>query len=189
MSEMRSKLRCSVSKARRRVTRAVSHSLALILSLLSLLCFSFDELSAAENIKETSNARKESKNSSIEKLLPYKMDGYIIGNPAKKNNSPGVYSDIVSHTPDSNNDEQFYYISCLSKGNQDILVYSKWDRGPKQAEVRVIGPSEIIKVIYFISSKNKQYIYGAILNGRGLTDGVAVLVESKNWSCSLDKTD
>src|SRR4051812_3934988 len=113
-------------------TKVVRRGLALTFASLSLISFNFDALLAAETAKKKGNSaiERNKSNSGIKNLLPYKLDGYVIGDPAEKNNFPGVYSDIVSGKPSPSKENQFYYISCLAKGNQDVPIYTKWNGGP-----------------------------------------------------------
>ena len=169
--------------------RAVKRGLVLAFASTSLLGFTFAVLSAAESVKrkEVSRAARNKSGSKLETTLPFRFGGYRIGNPSSKNNFPGVYSAIGTAPEGNYKGKGFYTIGCSIGDETDIPVYLSWDNGPKQEELYRLNPAYSMFVIYFIENDDKQYIYGTVLNGRGLTSGIPVLTESKYWDCDLGK--
>lgn len=172
-----------------RTSPVTRRGLGLMLALSSLLSFSFDAPSAAENVKGKASPKVvgSQANPKLESILPYKFDGYTIGNPSSKNNFPGVYSAIEPAPNGEHKGKGFYTIGCSIKDQVNIPIYKKWDKGHKQEGLYEFSFSDSMLVIYFIENINKQYIYGTIVDSRALSDGVPVIVESKYWDCSLDK--
>ncbi|MBF9232320.1 hypothetical protein [Microvirga alba] len=169
---------------------SIRRGIAAGIALGSIFIFSSSGSFAAANKKEKSTkaiATKET-DATLGSALPFRFDGYTVGSPAEKSDYTGVESGVDN--PDERDKAPLknqYYITCLAKFEGFVPIYKKWNKGPRKKEIRGLGNADNMNVIYFISDRNTQYIYGMILDGRGLTNGVPIIIESKYWDCKLYK--
>ena len=117
------------------------------------------------------------------RIFPFKYGAFTIGNPARRELNGNGISSISD--PDPSSPPFRYTLSCGPNSDADLIIFKNWRNGPNDKLTTGSDRNLTFKVIYFISSRRVQYIFGTLGNLKGNSTGVPMWVESAQWDCDL----
>lgn len=110
-------------------------------------------------------------------------DSVVIGSPVPKTDKDGSDGVVDPDTLQERNlHSRGYSVSCTPR--YDAVIFSAPDLRRHYDDTKV-NQFWTMGVIYFITARGKQFIYGTLADPRGSSDGRPVYALASDWDCKL----